>query len=217
MGLKIYNQGTKSLREFPIFAKDRIDIVFRASAPNPAINRARYTVVVSVLDQLLRKQYAQQTLRYGKSVSRQRMSPVDYSFAPDYHPEVVRLALLSSHYRSDQMDWCDALLLECRDRLDRYYRLLLKSVDNDDDPEANKIFGSMIVEPFVNLLKNDLDTPTAIRDLDRIADIFEQSLKKNRKAGGPDRHALLEAGCYLGILRCDPRFWKFTSSGVARC
>ncbi len=217
MGLKIYDHDTKSLRELREPVKEQIDIVFRASVQNPAINHARYTVVVGVLDRLLRKQYSQRTVHYGKSVARNRVSPVDYSFAYGYDPEVVRLALLSSHYRAEEMVWSDTLLHECRNKLDRYYNLLLKSIDYEDDPEADELFGSMIVQPFVSLLKNDLDTPEAIRDLDRIADIFEQSLNKGLCSVGPDRHALLEAGSYLGILRCDPRRWKFTSPGVARC
>lgn len=217
MGLKIYDQDTKSLREFPHAANDKIDIVFRASVPNPAINRARYTVVVSVLDRLLRKQYSRQIVHYGEEVARYRVSPVDYSFAHGYHPEVVRLALLSSHYRADEMIWGDELLVECRDKLDRYYCLLLKSINYEDDPEADELFGAMIVQPFIDLLKNDLDTPMAIRDLDRMADIFEQSLKTSRYSVGHDRHALLKAGSLLGILKTDPRCWKFTGTNDTKC
>jgi len=114
--------------------------------------------------------------------------------------EVVRLALLTAHYRQP-LDWTDQLVTETRQKLDRMYRALL------DAGVTGARSGAPGAEPPAGLLaalEDDLNTPQAL------AELFALVRAANR-AEAPERLALAEslrAGAWLlGLLGADPAEW----------
>jgi len=131
------------------------------------------------------------------------------------HPgEVIRMALLSAHYRQP-LDWNDRLLAATRQRLDRLYRTLLEAgldepadapvaaVDTDgrNGPElADDRLG-----PIFAALEDDLNTPQALSELAALARAANRcDDPAQRRAIG---EALRRGAGYLGLLRERPSVW----------
>ncbi len=72
--------------------------------------------------------------------------------------EAIRLTLLSAHYRQP-LDWTAARLQQSKKNLDDLYATLA-----DAPPEAGEIY-----EPFINALRDDLNTPKAMAVLFSLA------------------------------------------------
>ncbi|MCF8495255.1 MAG: cysteine--tRNA ligase [Alphaproteobacteria bacterium] len=111
--------------------------------------------------------------------------------------EVLRLALLSAHYRQP-LDWSDNLLRQIKSFLDGLYRTLYEMRNIEPDyasaPTAE-------IDAVLEALYDDLNTPKAIAALSHI-----------NKAASLDKSAhqkgiLLRAGSLLGILKADPVEW----------
>jgi cysteinyl-tRNA synthetase len=104
--------------------------------------------------------------------------------------EVIRLALLMTHYR-DPLDWTEDRLKEAKRTLDRWHRVLVL-FDRATDTAPP------VPEDIMSALKNDLNTPLAISRLHSLADrIF------NGRAGSDPLQAqtALAAGArLLGLL-----------------
>ena len=98
--------------------------------------------------------------------------------------EVIRFALLSSHYRAP-LDWSEKLLEQTKAQLDSFYKALKNSV------EGSK---AEIDKELLDALADDLNTPAAFTRLHAIAAIG-------------DKAQLLAAGKLLGILQEDPDIW----------
>jgi cysteinyl-tRNA synthetase len=77
---------------------------------------------------------------------------VDALLAQGWHGSVLRLALLSAHYRQP-LEWSSALLTDCKARLDRWGRALA-----DVSPSAPS-------SAFLAALADDLNTPQALAAL----------------------------------------------------
>jgi cysteinyl-tRNA synthetase len=71
--------------------------------------------------------------------------------------EVLRLALLSAHYRQP-LDWSDALIAQSRATLDRLYRVGGDAAPGSPDPSV------------VEALADDLNTPLALARLTALGD-----------------------------------------------
>jgi cysteinyl-tRNA synthetase len=114
--------------------------------------------------------------------------------------EVIRLALLMTHYR-DPLDWTDDRLYEARQTLDRWYRALAHSVFYSE-----RTFGSPAELPAVPLavaeaLDDDLNTPLAISHLQEIAG----AVYRSNDADDCERHQNdLRFGANLLGLLCEP-------------
>ena len=111
--------------------------------------------------------------------------------------EVIRFALLSTHYRQP-FDWTEDLLQQSRRTLDRYYGLLrdvkdIKPVDLDA-PLA-----------VVEALEDDLNTPKAFAELAVIAKALSTAKTDEEKAEA--KGALLAAGKLMGFLQQHPVTW----------
>ncbi|MDX1778497.1 MAG: cysteine--tRNA ligase, partial [Thermodesulfobacteriota bacterium] len=136
-----------------------------------------------------------------------------------YHPEAVRLFLLSHHYRSP-VDFSDQNLKEAQMGLDRLYTLLkdLKEMQNGEESSSSheqevRRLIETLPETFEKAMDDDFNTASALgilqrttRDLNRLlADV-----KKEGNGGLPS--SLLEEGLknfttmgnVLGILAIDP-------------
>ncbi|MGA8402521.1 MAG: cysteine--tRNA ligase [Stellaceae bacterium] len=109
--------------------------------------------------------------------------------------EVVRLALLSSHYR-DPLDWTEQRLREARQTLDRWYRAL----ELDDGPERSR----SVDATMEHILGDDLNSPLAIAHLHALANTaFAVSGVERKRL----QTALSAGGQLLGLLAKSPEEW----------
>jgi len=128
-----------------------------------------------------------------------------------YHPEVVRLFLLSNHYRSP-IDFTDKAMDEARKGLDKMYALLLR-VDTTMGFEFNQsIAPGDSWQQFCEAMDDDFNTAQGIgilfdtiRMINRLLDQNENSLsdpvKQTIQSGLAD---VLKIGNILGILLEQP-------------
>jgi cysteinyl-tRNA synthetase len=103
--------------------------------------------------------------------------------------EVMRLALLSAHYRQP-LDITDDLLTQAKARLDYLYGVLRRNPPNGS-PATNT--------SVAEALDDDLNTPQALSAL--------QELGRQVEAGTVGGDALLDQGALLGLLQADPVDW----------
>jgi cysteinyl-tRNA synthetase len=118
--------------------------------------------------------------------------------------EVIRLALLSAHYRQP-LDWSDETLRSAREKLDRLYG----AVRGIDVSEA-AIAAAEPPDAVIEALEDDLNTPKAM------AAFFELARELN-KAEDDEKRQRLAAQMYatgrlLGFLSEDADAW-FTGDG----
>jgi cysteinyl-tRNA synthetase len=110
--------------------------------------------------------------------------------------EVVRLALLSSHYR-DPLDWTEERLKQARQTLGRWYRAIHQSKSS-----ASSVSQETVPTEVLTALYDDLNVPLAISHLHELAGaIFrsEESQERDRLTSN-----LTAAGRLLGLLSDDP-------------
>ncbi|WP_020074694.1 cysteine--1-D-myo-inosityl 2-amino-2-deoxy-alpha-D-glucopyranoside ligase [Cryocola sp. 340MFSha3.1] len=81
-------------------------------------------------------------------------------------PRTIRLALLAHHYRSD-WEWFDSALEEARLRLTAWQSAISRRADEVDAEAALK--EAALVARIRAALRNDLDTPSALRAVDQWA------------------------------------------------
>jgi len=107
-----------------------------------------------------------------------------------YDGEVLRLALLSAHYRQP-LDWSESLIEQTKRTLDRLYRHLydLKDVSAHE---------TEMPETVMAALYDDLNTPQAIAQILALKDNSAPEIFKGW---------LLETGKLFGILQKDPAMW----------
>ena len=105
-----------------------------------------------------------------------------------YHGEVIRLALLSTHYRQ-ALDWNDNVIHQAKKLLDKLYSLLneLNDVKESKEPDNDSI----------EILLDDLNTPGLMANINKLlknAESLEEGDKPNLKSN------LLLIGKLMGIL-----------------
>lgn len=112
-----------------------------------------------------------------------------------YPGEVLRLALLSGHYRQP-LDWSESLLAQTKTVLDAMYRTLYDTreilSDNGSDGDNDTV---------LEALCDDLNTAKAIAALNHLNDQAAAHKLPRTKS------RLLKAGKLLGILQQDPAVW----------
>jgi cysteinyl-tRNA synthetase len=110
--------------------------------------------------------------------------------------EVIRLALLSTHYR-DPLDWTPNRLHQARQTLDRWYRALLEPFEPDRKAET--------VAPEIDAaLGDDLNTPLAIT---RLHDLVRAIYRADKVHRGRLRNSLMAGGRLMGLLQGSPGKW----------
>ena len=115
----------------------------------------------------------------------------------DIPGEVIRLALLSGHYRGP-IDWNPELVAQCRARLDGLYGTLRRVVDV---PVHEVVVPSAVMDA----LCDDLNTPRALAELSALAKAIETA--GSDAARGMAKSELLTAARMLGLLQGDPEAW----------
>ena len=113
--------------------------------------------------------------------------------------EVVRLALLSAHYRQP-LDWSDDVLSESRRKLDRLYNALRRVSGWEDGWES-----AAPSAEFIEALEDDINTPRAL------AALFTMARDINRLGDGEEAVALAQrlraSAEMVGLLSEDPVAW----------
>jgi cysteinyl-tRNA synthetase len=115
----------------------------------------------------------------------------------DMPGEVIRLALLSAHYRGP-LDWNPELVAQSRARLDGLYGTLRK---------VKNVAVREVVAPaaVVEALCDDLNTPRALAELSALAKAVETA--ESDTARSMAKSELLAAGAVLGLLQGDAEAW----------
>ena len=108
----------------------------------------------------------------------------------DHHGEVIRLALLSSHYRQG-LDWNEKIIHQAKKLLNKIYAILddLKSVNivESNSPNTNDI----------SILLDDLNTPGIIAELNKIAKDYNSDTSDKKLV----KSKLLLIGSVLGVFQ----------------
>jgi cysteinyl-tRNA synthetase len=116
----------------------------------------------------------------------------------DWPGEVVRLALLMTHYR-DPLDWTEDRLIDAWQALDRFYRAL-KHLGQGFNFNATPSSG------FLQVLEDDLNTHAAIAQLYALVATINRTI--DEEARGHLQQELSASGQLLGILNGDPTAWE---------
>jgi cysteinyl-tRNA synthetase len=114
--------------------------------------------------------------------------------------ETIRWALLSAHYRQP-LAWTDDVLAQARNSLDHLYGVLGRARGVEPGGSAS------LAEDQVAPLLDDLNTPSAMYALKKLANDLDAAVRKgSRDASGLKQDLLALAGV-LGVLQTDPDAW----------
>ena len=108
----------------------------------------------------------------------------------DHKGEVIRLTLLSAHYRQP-LDWSEQALHQSEVLLDKLY----KKLESMSELNAND---AVVPDPILSALYDDLNTPLVIAELNKLVKQENSAALKSQ---------LLSVGNLLGILQEDPANW----------
>jgi cysteinyl-tRNA synthetase len=113
------------------------------------------------------------------------------------HGEVVRLALLSSHYRQ-ALDWNEKVIHQSRRLLDKLYNLLneIKEVEPSKDLSLS--------DNFISPLLDDLNTPSLIANLNKMIKDFH-SISENELP--QFKTNLIRATNLIGVCQSSYKDW----------
>ncbi len=119
-----------------------------------------------------------------------------------YEAEVVRLFLVSSHYRSP-LNWSEQAMARSTSALRRLYTAL----QGLDLPAARMRVNSAYERAFNAAMDDDFNTPVAIRTLFDLAREINRIKGGNLPAAAEFGRLLVRLGDVLGILQAEPEAW----------
>jgi cysteinyl-tRNA synthetase len=112
-----------------------------------------------------------------------------------YPGEVIRFALMSTHYRQP-MDWTEATLEQAKQVVDRLYTAL---------KVCGRLNKAEIDPRVMEALKDDLNVPLAISHLHDLATMINKTTDETEQAR---LGSILKAsGAIIGVLQQDPEAW----------
>ena len=114
-----------------------------------------------------------------------------------YKGEVIRLTLLSSHYRQG-LDWNESIIHQSEKLLDKLYKIL-----SDEDINSSST-NSKLDKNILEALADDLNTPKVISILNSLAKEYSQDSGINKK---DIAETIKASGNLIGILNEDPAGW----------
>jgi len=112
----------------------------------------------------------------------------------DMPGEVIRLSLISSHYRQP-LKWSDELVYQSKKTLDTFYSFLEQYEDVD-------IIDANINEEILNSLSDDINTPKAISVLHSIFKDLKKDPENNEL-----RSSFIKSANFMGLLFSKPSNW----------
>jgi len=116
--------------------------------------------------------------------------------------EVIRLALLGTHYR-DPLDWTKDRLIEARQDLDRFYRALaLPAIGPVDRNWVDREVAGVI-----DCLQDDLNAHLAIERLKAVARPLNRYSRSMADGTATEQEVLRIGGGLLGLLNSEPTAW----------
>jgi cysteinyl-tRNA synthetase len=121
-------------------------------------------------------------------------------YLKQYDGEILRLALLSGHYRQS-INWSDETINQSKNILDKFYRILNKASNI-------KIKNEMLnkcPEKVLEALSDDLNTSKALAELNNIAKKLSSAINEGDKI--KYKTQLLSASKIFGILNYSPKKW----------
>lgn len=113
--------------------------------------------------------------------------------------EVIRLALLSAHYRQP-LDWSEETLQAARRMLDRLYGAL-RGITVSDKMRA----AADVPDDLLAALEDDLNTPRALAELFGLAKALNKATDRAKKQSLATQ--MLACGDLMGLLGDDPEAW----------
>jgi len=136
----------------------------------------------------------------------------------DWDGEVIRLALLNAHYRNELI-WSEKLLVESKDHLDKWYRILLRW-------KFNKITKNEPYDIFLKSMSRDLNYVSGVKlihqaqsslalgfrpfeSIMRAAGATSEKVMRGLKGSDLQDELSRLVSCYslLGLLQKDPEAW----------
>ncbi len=131
-----------------------------------------------------------------------------------YHPEVVRLFLLSNHYRSP-IDFTDKAMDEARSGLDKIYAFLERAEEKIGLISGQDVETGDCWQRFCEAMDDDFNSARGIgilfdtvRSINRLLDQHQDNLsKKIKKTIQSNQSDILRIGNILGILLEPPRVY----------
>ena len=124
----------------------------------------------------------------------------------DHSGEVIRLALLTAHYRQP-LEWSSKTLVAAKKMLDRIYGAL-----RDIRVSPQKIANTKVPTIILEALSNDLNTPMAM------AEVFSLAKKLNKTLDNNEREdiaaQIYASGKIIGLFEKDANEWF---SQIAQC
>ena len=113
-----------------------------------------------------------------------------------YSGEVLRLTLLSAHYRQP-LNWTKEIIDQNSKMLDRFYRSL-------KDLQDIEITSEILSDEIMESLLDDLNTPKVLAQLNTLSNkLFSASKEEKIKI----KNNLMAAGKILGIMQENPDVW----------
>jgi cysteinyl-tRNA synthetase len=116
--------------------------------------------------------------------------------------EVIRLALLMTHYR-DPLDWTEDRLRQARQTLDQFYRALEVQTDGNVQHDTAQEWAN----PIVSALRDDLNVPLALSELHKATTIIHWYDKSAADDRATRQEVLRIGGKLMGLLRNEPKDW----------
>lgn len=117
-----------------------------------------------------------------------------------YDGEVIRLALLSAHYRSP-LNWSESVIIQSKNILKKYYKILKVYDDVEIDNKEESELGNLIKEALLD----DLNIAKALNILDSsIKDINKKSIKEIKTI----KKTILDTGKIIGVFLKEPKKWE---------
>ncbi|MEE8623508.1 MAG: cysteine--tRNA ligase, partial [Alphaproteobacteria bacterium] len=130
--------------------------------------------------------------------------------------EVIRLALLKTHYRAP-LNFTEAGLAEAKRELDSFYSALRRTAEIE---AIKPNYAHIGLRNYEEALCDDLNTPLALSHLHGRMNQLNLKLRDNSRDGmrsqGENKWLLLDMGRRLGLLQQDPEAWFHRAAkGVA--
>lgn len=138
-----------------------------------------------------------------------------------FHPEVVRLFLLSNHYRSP-IDFNDKNLLDSQSALDRFYTMMRKindlekgeTEDTDTRREIRDLSERLRIK-FKDAMDDDFNTARVLGEIFDTVRVFNQILDNverkgnlfNSKTFSPLKDTFKDIGNILGLFKLETEEW----------